>query len=122
MTDSTSRSCHRVIRLAWSILLLIVCTNTFAQEGSPLATAQTSDDYKKAFATFARLDQSDNFSESLAYADMNVLPMGIKQTLNNIEVTIAVSDIRWETQYSELTVFARVKLPQDNGKLLFFGA
>lgn len=90
--------------------------NTAAQ-----TTAQKPEEYRKAVETFYKLDQSNNFTESLAYADMNVLPMGIKQTLSNIEVTIAVSDMRWETNYSELTVFARIKIPQDD-KLLFFGA
>ncbi|MES2733735.1 MAG: hypothetical protein V4714_18460 [Bacteroidota bacterium] len=47
--------------------------------------------------------------------------MGIKQTISNIEITVAVSDIRWETNYSELTIFARIKIPQEP-KLLFFGA
>jgi len=89
---------------------------------SPSGTQQgTPENYRKAVETFAQLDQSNNFTESLAYADMNVLPMGIKQTLSNIEVTVAVSNIRWETNYSELTLFARVKIPQEP-KLLFFGA
>ncbi|MDJ1472546.1 hypothetical protein [Xanthocytophaga flava] len=79
------------------------------------------ENYRKAVETFARLDQSNNFTESLSYADMNTLPMGIKQTISNIQVTIAVSDIRWETNYSELTLFAKVKIPQES-KPLFFGA
>lgn len=82
---------------------------------------QTPESYRKSVETFARLDQSNNYTESLSYVDMNVLPMGIKQTLSNIEVTIAVSDMRWETTHSELTVFARVKIPQES-KTLFFGA
>ncbi len=92
-----------------------------AETPAAQATTQKPEEYRKAVETFYKLDQSNNFTESLAYADMNVLPMGIKQTLSNIEVTIAVSDMRWETNYSELTVFARVKIPQDD-KLLFFGA
>jgi hypothetical protein len=95
-----------------------------AQGSAPASSGAyqaTPENYRKAAETFAQLDQSNNFTESLSYADMNVLPMGIKQTISNIEVTVAVSDIRWETHYSELTVFARVKIPQEP-KLLFFGA
>lgn len=88
---------------------------------SAASAGQTPESYRKSVETFAKLDQSNNFTESLSYVDMNVLPMGIKQTLSNIEVTIAVSDMRWETTHSELTVFARVKIPQES-KTLFFGA
>lgn len=86
--------------------------------GNPNATY-----YRKAAETFATLDQSNNFAESLSYADMNILPMGLKQTISNTEITIAVSDVRWETSHTELTVFARIKIPQrENDKELMFGA
>lgn len=83
------------------------------------ATVTSPEDYNKAVQTFYKLDQTGNYSEALTYADMNILPMGIHQTKNNIDITIAVSDIRWETAYTELTVFARIKIPQNDLELMF---
>jgi hypothetical protein len=107
-----------------AILLVAVALPGYTQEvpqTSSASSTQTPENYRKAVETFANLDQSNNYTESLSYADMNVLPMGLKQTLNNISVTIAVSDMRWETTHSELTVFARLIIPQYD-KPLFFGA
>jgi hypothetical protein len=80
------------------------------------------EEQQKAMETFYKLDQSDNYTESMTYADMNVLPMGIKRTAGNVEVTIAVSEVVWLTTHSELTLYARIKLPEENSKPLFFGA
>jgi hypothetical protein len=122
MKNVKLRSNH--LRSFWVILMLIICSaRAYSQAAeSPVKqdTSQAAKKIKKAKETLAKLDQTSNYTESLAYADMNVLPMGIKQTLGNMEVTIAVSDIRWETAYSELTVFARVKIGSE--KPLFFGA
>ncbi len=111
-------------RIIFLILISLgVVTLTVAQttEGSTAATQSWQEQQRAAVNTFYKLDQSNNFTESLTYADMNVLPLGIRKTVGNMEVTIAVSDIIWQTTHSELTLFARVKLPQDD-KLLFFGA
>lgn len=93
-------------------------------EGSTAEPQTWQEQQREAINTFYKLDQSNNYTESLNYADMNVLPMGIRRTVGNMEVTIAVSDIIWLTTHSELTLFARVKLPQEGvtDKLLFFGA
>jgi hypothetical protein len=121
------KSCKNFVKpytasiFVWFVLALNG-VNVFAQtpDNTQTSTPQQAEQRKVA-ETFYKLDQSNNFTESLSYADMNILPMGIKKTISNIEITIAVSDMRWETAYTELTVFARVKIPQGD-KLLFFGA
>ncbi|MBT1705119.1 hypothetical protein [Chryseosolibacter indicus] len=99
----------------------LVVTNISAQTAQNTPTPSWLEEQRKATETFYKLDQSNNYTESLTYADMNILPIGIKKTVGNMEVTIAVSDMRLETTHSELTLFARIKIPQDD-KLLFFGA
>src|SRR5689334_1555552 len=50
------------------------------------ATAASAvDQQREAMIAFAQLDQNNNYTESLNYADMNVLPMGIKRTVGNME-------------------------------------
>jgi hypothetical protein len=73
-----------------ALLLLLVAANLHAQ---------TSENYRKAHATLARVEQTGNYTENISYADLNTLPIGLKQTVSNVEVTIAVSDARWETTH-----------------------
>lgn len=117
----------RVVRffnlpLALAILFLITISCPLWAQTETTEPATWAEQQRKAVQTFYKLDQSNNYTESLQYADMNVLPIGIKQTLGNIEVTIAVSDMRWEKTHSELTLFARVKIPDEQDRLLYFGA
>src|SRR5687767_5666206 len=90
-----------------ALLLFILFLYALHAKGQDNATPaegiivnQSADNYRKAAEAFARLDQSNNFAESLSYADMNTLPMGLKHTISNTEITIAVSDIRWETTHT----------------------
>jgi hypothetical protein len=113
---------HRIIAF---FLLWGMVAPAFAQ-GSETGTTKPPktwmEQQQEAASTFYQLDQSNNYTESMTYADMNVLPMGIKRTAMNVEVTIAVSDVVWHTTHTELTLFARVKLPENGGQTLFFGA
>jgi hypothetical protein len=78
-------------------------------------------DYKsQAKAEFDKLTQSNNYVESINPADLNELPLGLKKTINNTKVSIAVSKVTFYSQYAELTVFAKVDIQQEP-KQLFFG-
>lgn len=80
--------------------------------------------------TFNTIEQNNSYSESLADAALNVLPAGVKRTVNNLTVTIAVDKAVLHPEYTELSVFAKAVLPQkdadgnatDRDKTLFFGA
>jgi hypothetical protein len=79
----------------------------------------------RARKTFAMLSQSNSYTEDLYQSDLNTLPIGLKRTVNNMEVTIAVDKVTFNTTYMELSVFARAVIPQgEDGKRtnLFFGA
>lgn len=109
----------RIILFVWLSIGNLV--SSFGQSQPAPATWQ--EQQREAIQTFYRLEQSNNYTESLSYADLNTLPMGIRKTIGGMEVIIAVSDIRLETTHSELTLFARVKVPQvGDDRVLFFAA
>ncbi|MDR2037829.1 MAG: hypothetical protein LBQ60_07895 [Bacteroidales bacterium] len=80
----------------------------------------------EAAKVFAQVDQSNNYTQELSIADLNVLPMGMSRTLNNINYSIAVSSIITMPDHVKLTVFGRVRLSQSEAeggdKVIFFGA
>ncbi|KAA6309803.1 hypothetical protein EZS27_038775, partial [termite gut metagenome] len=86
--------------------------------------AQTviSDNIKNAQSSFARLDAKNSYKDNLNHVDMNKLPSGFKQTINNMEVTVAVSGAEFYTEYTSLSTFLRIKIPGEKRKTLFFGA
>lgn len=79
---------------------------------------------KQAVEVFARLDQMDNFVESLSLADMNVFPVGMKRTVSNVNYALAISSIQFFQEYAELAIWGRAIIPQgeEGDKILFFGA
>ncbi len=70
---------------------------------------------------FANLDASGNYTSDLGNADLNILPVGVKQKVGNNEFSIAISSVVFGTTHAEITIFARLTVPQGN-KTLFFAA
>jgi len=66
------------------------------------------------------VDNRGKWAEFLTPSELNELPIGLKRTLNNITYKIAISSAVFHDTYAELTVFAKVEIPQ-NPKTLFFG-
>ncbi len=82
-----------------------------------------------------QVESNNLWTESLNTADLSQLPIGIMHTKgqeygssggDNVEYTVAVSKARFFAEYTELTVYARLRIPQTDGngkkKELFFGA
>lgn len=85
--------------------------------------AQNSDSTRlKSQAQIAvqKVDDNGKWLNVLMPDDLNELPIGLKKTVSNITYKLAVSSVVARENYSELTVFARVEIPQ-NPKVLFFG-
>ena len=85
--------------------------------------AQNSDSTRlKSQAQIAvqKVDDHGKWLNVLMPDDLNELPIGLKKTVSNITYKLAVSSVVAHESYSELTVFARVEIPQ-NPKVLFFG-
>lgn len=104
--------------LFWFLVFL------FIGRESSAAIDEALEDRKSAAEIFARLDQTNNFTDGLFMADMNTLPVGIQRTVSNVNYALAVSSIQFFQEYAELTIWGRAIIPQgeDGEKVLFFGA
>jgi len=92
------------------------------------AAEESVSEAKTAFQT---LDQSNLWTNNFSQEEIQTLPVGIKYTFgkgsgSNIQAAIGVTKAVMYSDYAEITVFARVRLPQTDatGKPLelFFGA
>ncbi len=102
------------------LILLFICLTqalTFQLKAEKIDTTKV--DSQAIAKTFAQLDKENRYTDQLAYADMNVLPLGFKQTINNNEFAIAISSIRFLESHAEVTLFARMKTAQGKTKLFF---
>jgi hypothetical protein len=74
----------------------------------------------KAQAEFEKLEQSKHYTTTLTPDDLNELPIGLSQQVGNTVVKIAVSSVIFHPGYAELTVYAKLEIPQEP-KRIFFG-
>jgi hypothetical protein len=84
-----------------------------------IASTLEEDSARQIAQTFAALDAENKYTEQLTYSDMNTLPLGMKKTINNNELTVAASNIRYHEKYAELTLFARLRISQRQEPLFF---
>ncbi len=88
-----------------------------------LSTANDSLTYssykERAIAELARVEKSNHFVEELTAEDLNELPLGLKKTINNTTVKIAISNAIFYSDHAELTAFAKVEIPQESNALFF---
>lgn len=75
----------------------------------------------QAIIAVQKVEEKKSWLDLLMPKDLNELPIGLKRTLNNVTYKLAISSIVSHKNHYELTVFARVELPQSPG-VLFFGA
>ncbi|MDL2251982.1 hypothetical protein LJC12_03945, partial [Odoribacter sp. OttesenSCG-928-J03] len=111
----------KVFKLLIIVLFLLYNMSVFA------ASVEMSAGKSKAVSIFGQVDVSDNYTESLLGLflpdEARILPLGIKRTIGNVEYSIAISKIKFGKEYSELTAWGRVKIPDSQGdRFLFFGA
>ncbi len=89
-----------------------------------------SDDVVKAKAEakegFKKIDSTGRWIGSFRNEDIQVLPVGIKKTVNEVEYQLGFTKAVFNKDYTELTVFVKVILPQSDERglpiELFFGA
>ncbi len=75
---------------------------------------------------FREIDSTGRWIGSFRNEDIQVLPVGIKKTINEVEYQLGFTKAVFNKDYTELTVFVKVILPQSDDKglpiELFFGA
>ncbi|MDR7212139.1 hypothetical protein [Flavobacterium piscis] len=100
-------------------------TSSFIKKNFPVAT-ETSDDLSKAMATCAEIDKNSNLTDFLEPKKLSMLPLGIKKTIGGIQYMLGISNAKFTPEYTELTAFVRIIIPQHDSegkpKELFFGA
>ena len=81
---------------------------------------------KMAAESLNEIEESGLWVDRFGNEDIVALPVGIKDTIGNVEYAIGVVKAEINPQYTKLTVFARVRIPQTKGDgqpiELFFGA
>jgi len=90
------------------------------------STVSIEEHLAKAETTFQALDESGNWIETLEPSDLVELPVGIRKTIGNVQYMVGISGATFTPEYTELTAFVRIILPQEGAdgqqKQLFFGA
>ena len=86
----------------------------------------TSNQILMAKAVMDDLETSQNYVDLVSPDDLVTLPIGVKKDIGNITYTLGISQARITPEYTEVTAFVRIVIPQldaqDNQKQLFFGA
>ncbi|WP_417443572.1 hypothetical protein [Joostella sp.] len=81
---------------------------------------------KLASASFQEIEEGGLWVEEFGNEDIVALPVGVKSFLGNVEYAIGVVKAEITPQFTRLTVYARVTIPQSNKEgapiKLFFGA
>jgi hypothetical protein len=85
----------------------------------------------QAKVSINEVDEQNRYIDYLSPADLNRLPIGLKKRVGNSTVKIAVTSAIFTSRYAELTVYAKVDIPQNNttnvgangtnNKTIFFG-
>ena len=100
-------------------------TNAFIRQHFPVS-AETNDDLSKAKATCEEIDKNMSLlTDFLEPKKLSTLPLGIKKTIGGIQYLLGISNAKFTPEYTELTAFVRITIPQDEDgqqKQLFFGA
>ncbi len=88
--------------------------------------AMANDARAEAKASFKEIDSTGRWISSFGNENIQVLPVGVKHTINEVEYQLGFTSAQFTKDYMELTVFARVLLPQTDERgapiELFFGA
>lgn len=86
----------------------------------------TNEDIKNAKAVFKTIDSTNNNTDLLESKNLSMLPIGIKKTINKTQYMLGISNAKFTPEYTELTAFVRIIIPQIDSlgkqKELFFGA
>lgn len=68
----------------------------------------------KAKTSVNEVELQNRYVDFLSPADLNKLPIGLKKKVGNTTVKIAVSSAVFTPMYAELTVYAKLEIPQNN--------
>ena len=110
-------------------------TSRYFEERSDSEDPEVQKQRARAASSVSEMDAQQRYIDFLSPADLNRLPIGFKKKIGNTTIKIAVSSAVFTPQYAELTVYAKIDIPQNNnsavgnadpktaaaGKSIFFG-
>jgi hypothetical protein len=103
-----------------ALFILFWITGFFGQEMTPPAEKSA------ATSSIEKIEAADRWVDHFSNQDLVELPVGIRNTVNNVQYSIGITKAIFSPEYTILTVFCRVDIPQKdkNGQpmQLFFGA
>ncbi len=73
----------------------------------------------QAKAEIMKVENTNRYVTALMPDDLNELPIGLSKTVGNMKVTIAISKAVFHADYAELTVFAKVNIPEAPNEIFF---
>lgn len=100
-------------------------TESYIKKNFPVGDL-TNKDLNKAMELFKAIDLNNNIIDFLEPKNLSSLPIGVKKTINGVQYMLGISNAKFTPEYTELTAFVRIILPQINAagkqEQLFFGA
>ena len=94
--------------------------------GFPLPANSINDERAEAEESFKEINASGRWVDSFRNEDIQVLPVGVKHVMGGVEYQLGFAKAVFSKEYAELTVFAKIILPQSNSdgtpREIFFGA
>ncbi|WP_264536981.1 hypothetical protein [Flavobacterium sp. N1736] len=108
-------------KIHFSALFILLCIfNSYGQDIAP------PKELNAASGSIQKIEASDRWVDKFSNQDLVELPVGIRNTVNNVQYSIGITKAVFSSEYTTLTVFCRVDIPQKtaDGKpmQLFFGA
>lgn len=101
------------------IFFMVCCTHSFAQQNTKVEAAQK---------VLSKITEKNSYVDDLlkALSTRVSLPVGVKRTISNNEVVIAIDKVKFRKDYTEFSAFVRIttSLKSKGGEdvVLFFGA
>lgn len=103
-----------------ALLILLSVVFSYGQDIAP------PKELSAASSSIQKIEASDRWVDKFSNEDLVELPIGIRKTISNVQYSIGVTKATFTPEYTTLTVFCRVDIPQKdkNGQpmQLFFGA
>ncbi|WP_231891027.1 hypothetical protein [Flavobacterium succinicans] len=102
------------------VLIVLSVVISYGQDIAPPKALGT------AASSIEKIEASDRWVDHFSNQDLVELPIGIRKTVNNVQYSIGITKAVFSSEYTTLTVFCRVDIPQKDKKgqpmQLFFGA
>lgn len=111
----------KVVKIQLSLLFIMLSVVfSYGQDIAPPKELGT------ASSAIEKIEASERWVDKFSNEDLVELPIGIRKTVSNVQYSIGITKATFSPEYTTLTVFCRVDIPQKdkNGQpmQLFFGA